>query len=51
MKPHFDTVQGTMAELIDHGLKDLPAADLRAIAVYVLSQPPVENRVRRRSAE
>lgn len=51
MKPDFDNVQGTMAELIDHGLKDLPAADLRAIAVYVLAQPPVENRVRRRPVE
>lgn len=50
MKPDFDNVQGTMAELIDHGLKDLPEADLRAIAVYVLAQPPVENRVQRRSA-
>jgi hypothetical protein len=36
-----------MAEEIDGGLRYLTAADLDAIAEYLLSLPPVENQVRK----
>jgi len=43
--PEGDTLQGVMAELIEHGYRHLPRADLEAIAAYLLSLPPVRNEV------
>ncbi|WP_417516460.1 c-type cytochrome [Minwuia sp.] len=45
MKPDFDNVQGTMVEAIEDGLKDLTDADIEAIAAYLKTVPPIENRV------
>ena len=45
LKPDFDDVQGVMAEAIDQGFRHLSGADRAAIAEYVLSLPPIENRV------
>jgi len=45
MKPDFDSVQGTMAEAIEEGLKYLTDEDLAAIAAYLKTVPPIDNRV------
>jgi mono/diheme cytochrome c family protein len=45
IKPSGDDVQGLMAEMIDNGFKHLSDDDLRAIAVYLRSLPPVRNEV------
>jgi len=42
-RPNFDNVQGSMAEVIKHGLKYLSDADLKAIAAYLAAIPPIEN--------
>jgi len=34
-----------MSVVIDNGYKHLPEADLRAIAVYLRSLPPIRNKV------
>jgi hypothetical protein len=34
-----------MSVVIDNGYKHLPEADLRAIAVYLRSLPPIPNKV------
>ena len=47
LKPDYDDVQGSMYEVIEHGLKFLTDEDLDAIAVYVLSQEPISNVVKR----
>ena len=47
-KPDFDDVQGSMAEVIDDGLKHLTDDDLEAIAVYVKTLPAVHHKVERR---
>ena len=44
-KPDFDNVQGVMAETIEHGLKYLSEDDLEAIADYMKTVPPIQNRV------
>lgn len=44
--PSGDDVQGLMAEMIDNGFKYLTDEDLRAIAAYLRSLPPVRNEVR-----
>lgn len=44
-KPDGDDAQGLMSELIDHGYKYLPEADLRAIAVYLRALTPIHNKV------
>lgn len=44
--PSGDDVQGLMAEMIDNGFKYLSDEDLRAIAVYLRSLPPIRNHVR-----
>ena len=49
-KPDFDDVQGLMAEAIEHGFKYLNDDDLNAIAEYVGSLPPIDNRVERERA-
>lgn len=46
-KPDGDDTQGLMAEVIEHGYSNLPGEDLRAIAVYLRSLPPIENDVKR----
>jgi mono/diheme cytochrome c family protein len=43
--PDGDYAGGLMAEVIDEGLSHLTEADLQAIADYLRSLPPVENRV------
>jgi len=48
IKPDFDDVQGSMAEVIDHNLKHLSDDDLKAIAVYVKSLAAVRHKVERR---
>lgn len=47
IKPDFDDVQGSMMEVIDHGLSKLSDEDLGAIADYLKSIPPINNRVTR----
>lgn len=44
-KPDFDTIQGVMAEAIEHGYRYLSDGDRAAIAEYVLSLPPIDNRI------
>jgi mono/diheme cytochrome c family protein len=44
-KPDGDDAQGLMSVIIDNGSKHLPEADLRAIAVYLRSLPPIHNKV------
>jgi mono/diheme cytochrome c family protein len=46
MLPDFDSVQGTMEEAIEDGLKYLSDEDLAAIADYIMSVRPIENEVR-----
>lgn len=48
IKPDFDDVQGSMAEVIDDSLKHLSDDDLKAIAVYVKSLAAVRHKVERR---
>jgi len=43
--PDGDSVQGAMAEAIDHGYTDLTPEDRQAIAEYILSLPPIEHQV------
>jgi mono/diheme cytochrome c family protein len=45
-KPDFDNVQGSMAEAVKHGLKDLTDEDAKAIATYLKSLQPIVNAVR-----
>jgi len=40
-----DSSGGKMASVIDNSLSLLPSSDRKAIAVYLLSQEPIENRV------
>ena len=48
LKPDFDDVQGVMAEAIDQGYRYLDDGDLAAIAEYVRSLPPIDNRIARK---
>lgn len=48
--PNFDNVQGLMAEVVDGhgggpGFKDTPESDRRAIAEYLKTVPPIDNKV------
>jgi len=50
MLPDFDNVQGFMADVIDGrgggpGFKDAPESDRRAIAEYLKTVPPIDNKV------
>jgi mono/diheme cytochrome c family protein len=50
MLPDFDNVQGLMAEAIDGhgggpGFKDAPESNRRAIAEYLKTVPPIDNKV------
>jgi mono/diheme cytochrome c family protein len=47
LKPDGDSVQGLMAEAIEHGYKDLPAEDLEVIAVYLEALPPIVHRLKK----
>lgn len=49
--PNYDNVQGYMAEVVEGvgggpGYKDAEPADLRSVATYVKTVPPIDNRVR-----
>jgi len=46
-KPDGDDTQGLMSEVIEHGYANLPTEDLEAIAEYLQTTPPIENRVTR----
>ena len=41
-------VQGLMAEVIDKGYRHMEEADLKAIAAYLESLPPIENEVKKK---
>ena len=45
LKPDYDDVQGAMQEAIEDGLKYLTDEDLRAIARYLKSVPPIDNKI------
>lgn len=45
LKPDGDDTQGLMSEMIEQGFQHVPEADLRAIAVYLRSLPPISNKV------
>jgi mono/diheme cytochrome c family protein len=45
LKPDGDDTQGLMSVVIENGYKHLPEADLRAIAVYLRSLPPIRHKV------
>ena len=45
LKPDGDDTQGLMSEVIEHGYAELPASDLEAIADYLATVTPIENRV------
>lgn len=47
LKPDYDDVQGSMAEVVRDGLKHLSEDDLTAIARYLKSVPPIVNKVGR----
>lgn len=47
LTPDGDSAGDLMAEVIDNGLHYLTKEDLRAIAAYVLSLPPIEHQVRK----
>jgi mono/diheme cytochrome c family protein len=46
LKPDGDDTQGLMSEVIEHGYANLPATDLKAMAVYLQSIPAIENDLR-----
>ena len=46
LKPDGDDTQGLMSEVIEHGYAHLPSADLKAIAAFLATIPPIENRVK-----
>ncbi len=48
--PSGDDIQGEMKLLVDHGSSHLTADDLKAVAAYILSLPPIDNRVREPAA-
>lgn len=50
MKPDYDDVQGSMAEVIEHSLSKLTEEDLEAIADYLKSIKPIHNLVKRASS-
>ena len=45
LKPDGDDTQGLMSELIETGYSHLGQDDLEAIATYILSLPPIHNKV------
>jgi mono/diheme cytochrome c family protein len=51
LAPDGDSVQGLMAEAIEHGYKELAAADLESIAAYLGSVPPIRHDVKKHDRE
>lgn len=49
-KPDGDDVQGSMALVIEHGLRYLDEADLEAIVTYLFTLPPIHNRLEPKKA-
>lgn len=49
IKPDGDDTQGLMSELIEHGYKHLTEVDLRAIAGYLRSLPPIRHKVTKKT--
>lgn len=47
LTPDGDSAGDLMADVIDNGLRHLTKADLRAIAAYIRSLPPIEHVVRK----
>lgn len=47
LTPDGDSAGDLMAEVIDNGLRYLTKADLRAIAAYIRTLPPIEHAVRK----
>jgi mono/diheme cytochrome c family protein len=45
-KPDLDNVQGLMSEVIEHGYKNMTKQDALAIADYLKSLPPLNNKVK-----
>jgi mono/diheme cytochrome c family protein len=45
-KPDLDNVQGLMAEVVEHGYKNMTKTDALAIADYVKSIPPIKNKIK-----
>jgi mono/diheme cytochrome c family protein len=45
-KPDLDNVQGLMAEVIEHGYKNMTKEDAQAIADYLKSIPPIKNKIK-----
>jgi mono/diheme cytochrome c family protein len=45
-KPDLDNVQGLMAEVVEHGYKNMTKADALAIADYLKSVPPIKNKIK-----
>ena len=46
-KPDYEAAEGLMAEAIKDGLSHLSGGDLKAIAQYIKSLPPISNKVAR----
>jgi mono/diheme cytochrome c family protein len=46
IKPDLDNVQGLMAEVIEHGYKNMTKEDALAIADYLKSIPPIKNKTK-----
>jgi mono/diheme cytochrome c family protein len=45
-KPDLDNVQGLMAEVVEHGYKNMTKEDALAIADYLKSIPPIKNKIK-----
>jgi mono/diheme cytochrome c family protein len=45
-KPDLDNIQGLMAEVVEHGYKNMTKEDALAIADYLKSVPPIKNKVK-----
>jgi mono/diheme cytochrome c family protein len=45
-KPDLDNVQGLMAEVVEHGYKNMTKEDALAIADYLKSVPPIKNKIK-----
>ncbi len=46
-KPDYEAAEGLMAQAIEDGLSHLSGGDLKAIAQYIKSLPPISNNVAR----
>lgn len=48
MTPESDFVGGAMTDVVNHGTSHLSDADLKAMAVYLKSVPPIRNKVEKK---